>query len=188
MNLRVLYRRHKSGTGETAICRPAQVKWGCALRDVKRRPLFKNSVVKDQVRQPEGLGRIPGVEVTLRLAGITCPLINSEQNGGCVRKIASRKRAPTCVSPFVYGHKRSFSTFFSVSLKVVFGIPISFHDLPPNTARANARSDALSLRNMLSMRFFSFFRTKFQSHASTIRSAARLSATVRAADSAVSAE
>ena len=53
---------------------PAQVKWGCALRVVKRRPLFNDSVVKDQARQPEGLGRIPGVEVTIRLAGITCPL------------------------------------------------------------------------------------------------------------------
>ena len=64
---------------------PPARKWGCALRDVKRRPLFNDSVVKDQARQPEGLGRIPGVEVTLRLAGITCPLIfQARVFGGCV--------------------------------------------------------------------------------------------------------
>ena len=31
-------------------------------------------------------GRIPGDEVVLRLAGITCPFINSEQNRGCVNQ------------------------------------------------------------------------------------------------------
>ena len=75
--------RQKIGGWARFAARPR--KWGCALRVVKRRPLFNDSVVKDQARQPEGLGRIPGVEVTLRLAGITCPLIfQARVFGGCV--------------------------------------------------------------------------------------------------------
>ena len=53
-------------------------KWVCVLRVVEHLPLLCDSVVKDQIGSatgtPKGLGRIPGVEVTLRLAGITCPL------------------------------------------------------------------------------------------------------------------
>ena len=40
----------KHNAPRTAICKArSSVKWGCALRVVKRRPLFCDSVVKDQI-------------------------------------------------------------------------------------------------------------------------------------------
>ena len=53
---------------------PPARKWGCALRDVKRRSLFNDSVVKDQARLPEGLGRIGGTAVTSRCRQSHAPL------------------------------------------------------------------------------------------------------------------
>ena len=52
--------------------------------------------------------------------------------------------------------QNDFFNFFSLSLKVLLGIPISCHDFPLRTARAKALSDLLSLRIALSIRFFSF--------------------------------
>ena len=51
----------------------------CRLQGGTRKHLSPSAM------RSEPMGRIPGVEVTLRLSGITCPLINSEQNGGCVQ-------------------------------------------------------------------------------------------------------
>ena len=47
----------------------------------------------------EPVGRIPGVEVVLRLAGITCPLINSEQNRGCVNRKSDCAPLRMSISP-----------------------------------------------------------------------------------------
>ena len=52
----------------------------CRLKGGTRKHLSPSAM------RSEPVGRIPGAEVSLRLARITCPLIYSEQNRGCVNQ------------------------------------------------------------------------------------------------------
>ena len=74
-------RRHGISAIEAADClgnREPTIHWkvsrtSAACREGSRKHLSPSAM------RSEPVGRFPGVEVTLRLAGITCPLINSEQ-------------------------------------------------------------------------------------------------------------
>jgi hypothetical protein len=57
----------------------------------------------------------------------------------------------------VYGHERSFSTFFSLSLKVLLAMPILRQSLPDKMPRTKARSFLLSRLIAVSIRFFRAF-------------------------------
>ena len=81
-------RRHGISAIEAADClgnREPTIHWqvsrtSAACREGSRKHLSPSAM------RSEPVGRIPGVEVTLQLAGITCPLINSRQNRGCVNQ------------------------------------------------------------------------------------------------------
>ena len=81
-------RRHGISAIEAADClgnREPTIHWKVSRTSAACRVGSRKHLSPSAMRS-EPVGRIPGAEVTLRLAGITCPLINSRQNRGCVNQ------------------------------------------------------------------------------------------------------
>ena len=79
--------RHGISAREAADClgnREPTIHWKVSRTSAACRVGSRKHLSPSAMRS-EPVGRIPGDEVTLRLAGITCPLINSRQNRGCVQ-------------------------------------------------------------------------------------------------------
>ena len=79
--------RHGISAIEAADClgnREPTIHWKVSRTSAACRVGSRKHLSPSAMRS-EPVGRTPGDEVTLRLAGITCPLINSRQNRGCVQ-------------------------------------------------------------------------------------------------------
>ena len=113
-------------TCETADCRP-DVKWGCALRVVKRSPLFVRVSCQRSSEHPlGGLGRIGGFAVISRRRQSHAPSYTVSKNRVSSGFFMFRNSLNAHFTPYFTASKNIF-TFFSLSQNVRCGMPKSSH-------------------------------------------------------------